>query len=220
MKNIIIVGDSFADMAEGWPNQLAELLGLNPVIVSQGAGSWWTIRDKLLDLDYRLIANAEYMIFAHPPSERLNTNELDLLKVNKEQAPQNERENSVLLHYKYIYSDDFARWAHGAWIKELQHRYSDKQLIHLHSFPSTNYLTPMLKGMIVEPCLAGISLCEMGKTELRYFVDTRPNHFNDRNNTVLAKELARLINNYTAGCVELNTDLFELKTDRWLTWQY
>jgi hypothetical protein len=220
MKNIIIVGDSFAEMATGWPNQLAALLGLNPVVVAQGAGSWWSIRDKLDDLDYRLIADAEYMIFVHPPSERLNTTDEELLRVNKDAQDKDERESAVHLHYKYVYNDEFARWAHRAWIKELQYRFSDKKIIHLHSFPSTNHLTTVLKGMTVEPNLAGISLCEMGKKNLEFFVDIRPNHFNDHNNTVLAEELARLIRNYQTGPAPLNTDLFELRTDRWLKWRY
>lgn len=216
MKNIIIVGDSFVEKESGWPNQLAALLGLNPIVVAQSTGSWWSIRDQLDDLDYRLIADAEYMLFVHPTSERLNTTNPELLRVNKDAREKDERELAVHLHYKYVYNDEFSRWAHRAWIKELQTRFSDKKLIHVHSFPDTRHLAVLFKGMVVHPALASISLCEMGKKHLEFFTDIRPNHFNDANNTVLAQEMARLIGDYSAGTAQLNTDLFELQTNRWL----
>jgi len=220
MKNIIIVADSFGRRPEGWPNQLGALLGLNPVLVAQGAGSWWSIRDKLDDLDYRLIADAEYMMFVHPATERLNTTNRELLLIDKDAQDKTEQELAVHLHYKYVYDDEFARWAHRAWIKELQTRFSDKKLIHVHSFPVTRHLEGLFKGMVVQPAFTAISLCELGAKNTEFFTDLRPNHFTDHNNTVLAEEMARLISNYQTGTVEIDTSRFDLKTDRWLNWRY
>jgi hypothetical protein len=72
--------------------------------------------------------------------------------------------------------------------------------------------------MKITPCLASISLNEMGASDDKLVNDTRANHFNKYNNTELAMQLAIKINNYQEGAAELDTSKFQMKTRRWFNW--
>jgi hypothetical protein len=72
--------------------------------------------------------------------------------------------------------------------------------------------------MKITPCLASISLNELGASDDKLINDSRFNHFNKYNNVELAMQLAFKINNYQEGTVELDTSKFQMKTTHWFNW--
>ena len=209
MKDLIITGDSFCASSSGWPSQLAGILNLN--LVSQGfpGHHWWKAKCYLDSLDTN---NAQAIIVVHTNATRIPTEDSALVTFDHSQEPTNELELSVKLYNKYILNQNFLEWAQQQWFLELESQY--KNVIHLHSFPwSVHYGKDAHKN--IEQNLCALSLNELGAKEFTLFNDVRTNHLNDFNNTVLATQLADIVNNKQR---QLDVTKFDLKVKNWFDW--
>jgi len=217
MNNIIVVGDSFCSSESHWPTKLAELVDRKLICYTDGAGqSWWDARNWLTRLDTKIIDSSDIIVFVHTNSDRIPSSNKTLGRINHSAEPVTEVDRSINLYYKYIHDPEFLQWAQQQWFNEISKMYSNKQLVHLHSFRWSIDSSYLLSGLNVTTDLAALSLNELGATELVLIEDTRPNHLNEYNNQELAKQLAMLINHSHTGNCALNIDKFQQKTIRWL----
>jgi hypothetical protein len=221
VKNLIVVGDSFCswpgikDIEGGWPQTLADTLGLNLVCYGAGGQPWWDARNFLINLSPDIVENAEFIVFAHTYGGRIPTLNCDLGKVDKSKNPTSEIELASHYYYKYIDDPNFLDWAQEQWLREITREYGHKKLCHLHSFPWTIKYSNLLCGINVTPNLTSISLNEINSKKSTLFNDTRSNHFSDYNNTQLGLQLAEQLKNYSNKTVELDISKFEQLTDYW-----
>jgi hypothetical protein len=215
-ENIIVVGDSFCSAAEHWPKILANLLDLNLICYTNGAGqSWWDARNWLQSLPAESIDNASVMVFAHTNAERIPTTDKQLGKIDHSAPAQTEIQTAIKLYYKYIFEPPFMSWAQQQWFKEIGDLYGHKQLVHLHCFPWTLSQATWLSGINITTNLTALSLNELGAEQMTLFNDHRPNHLNEHNNHELAGQVAELINTGGSGSHALDTGRFQQATQRW-----
>jgi len=219
LSNIIIVGDSFCASAGAWPAELADALDLTLISHGQGGQSWWNARKFINSINPAVIAQTEVMVFVHTNSDRIPTYNEQIGLINHSADPTTEIDHAVQLYFKYIHDNDFLTWAQRAWFLEINQRWADKKIVHLHSFPWSLDNGDLLSGLNVTTNLCSISLNELGAERLELFADTRSNHLNAHNNSQLAQQLAELIQHYKQQKVSLNTDLFDLTTTRWFNWR-
>jgi hypothetical protein len=219
VKNIIVVGDSFCANQHMWPAELAKYLGLNLVGQGIGGASWWPSRQFLISLPQTTIDNTEVMVFAHTNSGRIPTLNNKLVSFDHSVEPQSEIEKAVNLYYKYISDQQFMDWAQQQWLLEIAQQWGHKKLCHLHCFPWTTDYQNLMAGLVVQPNLSAISLNEISAKKFDLFDDCRLNHLNQHNNKALAQELARMIQSDSIGIHNLNLELFDQPTQRWLDWR-
>lgn len=222
MKNIVIAGDSYC-ASIGWPEQLADQLGLQLSKHGYGAASWWITRLSLARLPEETINNTEVIVLCHTHENRIPVSDMEILQTDWENIDsKNPKQLAVRLYWTHLYTPEFSQlfhWARYQWLKEVTEKFKHCKIIHLHCFPWSVEVTKDLKGLTVVPNLTSISLNELGaKTEQDIRNCGRANHFNDHNNQALATELVRLITNYYEGTTELDLTKFDLKTTRWNDW--
>ncbi len=218
--NIIVVGDSFCSSAQHWPQQLADLLDLNLICYTEGAGqSWWAARHWLQHVHPAHLGHTAVLVFAHTNAERIPTDNPAIGQIDHSARPTTELATAVQLYHRHIFDLSYAQWAQAAWFQEISRTWSHSKLVHLHSFPWSLDQRHHLQGINITTPLAAVSLNELGATKFELFADTRPNHLNPHNNQALAQELSRIIGTATAGDHALDTDCFEQKTLKWLNWR-
>jgi hypothetical protein len=222
-NNFVVVGDSFCQHVDDhgwtWLTVLADKLDLRLISRGYAGGSFWELREFLAD---NVNADTDYIIITHTDISRLPSAEWHFQFENLSKAESAELARSVAnakqQYYKYIFETRYHEWAVQQWFKELSETYKDYKVINLHCFPKTWNLRHLLSGMNVGPCLAALSLNEIGATDqIVLGNDTnRYNHFNPVNNRVLGEQLYELMTNYKEGDVLLDTSAFEQKTTRWI----
>lgn len=223
MSDIIIAGDSFC-ASVGWPEKVAEKLNLELSKHGYGGHSWWRTRSSLMELPYEVINNPEVIIFCHTQAHRIPSRDDKLVRIDYNNIDNNiPEELAVKMYWTYIFSDEFRAffdWSHEKWYQEISERWGHCKLIHLHCFPGTWKKRHLLKGMHIKQTLTSISLNELGDVSEQSLRSCgRPNHFNEHNNTALATELVRLIENYQEGEVDLDLSKFDLKSTKWFDWR-
>ncbi len=209
-----VVGDSFCSAPHAWPQQLANQLGLDLDCWGQGGGSWWVARDYL---QKHPVGPDDVVVLVHTNADRIPSLDPDLVCFDHSAEPTNELETSVKLYYKYIHDPKFMAWAQQAWFQEIARVYANNRIVHLHSFPWSVHLPE--SGVNVVTALAALSLNELGKDNFDLFADSRPNHFNAVNNQELANQLAKFVQNYRPGPVQLDHTRFEQRVLHWLDWR-
>jgi len=212
MKNIIIVGDSFCSSANGWPSILAETLNLRLILNGSAGMHWWATHEFLDKLSQKDKDDCEVIIFAHTLYTRIPSS------MNFEVLASSEMKQAVKLYKKYIFNNNFLRWAEIQWYKEISAQWSHIKLINLHSFPFSAPRIEYLDGVNVLPNLAAISLNEIDMQQGEMISDTRLNHLSETNNLVLAEQLCDIIGNYKCGITNLDVSKFTQITDRWSSW--
>ncbi len=217
MKNLIVVGDSFC-ASEGWPQLLANHLDLNLIVAGFIGQHWWSYRhfldQNLVEDDFK---NTEVIVFCHTFTERIPNLNSELASVNVFDKPRTELEQAVSLYYKYIENAPYAEWAQEKWFEEINQRYSGHfKTVHLHVTHTTWEIRNLLGGMQVHPNLTALSLDELGAKNHLLFDDVRANHFSQKNNIILAQQLAELMKDYAVTDRKLRIDEFELKSKKWI----
>jgi hypothetical protein len=218
VKNLIVAGDSFCSDIHGWPGQLANYLGLEAICHGIGGQSWWNARQFLDSLDQSVWDNTEVVVIVHTNADRIPTHNIEIGRIDHSAVPTVEIDQAVKLYYKYIHDPKFLIWAQRQWFFEINYRWSNKKLVHLHSFPWTLPYADDLAGLNVTTNLCSISLNELAAEKFSLFNDLRKNHLNHINNTVLAQQLHALILDYKQQKISLNNTLFDLKTHKWFDW--
>ena len=216
MKNIIVVGDSFASDPAGWPTTLANELNLNLICYGAPGQSWWSARNFITKLSSTTIDDTEFIVFAHTNAERIPTLNEEIGKIDHSKKTETEIESAIHLYYKYIHEQDFISWAQQQWFIEISRLWGHKKLCHLHCFPWTLNSSDLLIGLNVTTNLTAVSLNELGSTEFRLVSDSRTNHFNQHNNEQLGLQLANFFNNYDNKLVKLDVSKFDQITSHWL----
>lgn len=217
MKNIIVVGDSFTANPAGWPGQLATMLNLNLISYGVGGEHWWGVKQFL---DSISMENTEAIVFAHTFGNRIPTGNKELGKHDFFNLDATDEEQlAVKLYYKYIQNDQFMDWAQCRWFEQISKTWSGTKLVNLHCFPWTWDKRYHLGGINISPSLSAISLNEIDTKEFDLINDGRSNHFNDFNNTELARQLSIIIAEYKIGEIQLDITKFRQLTTRWLDWK-
>jgi hypothetical protein len=216
MKNIIVVGDSFASWSEGWPRTLANELNLNLICYGEGGQPWWNVRNYITKLAPEIIDNAEYIVFAHTNAGRLPTLNTKIGLINHAKKPESEIEMAIHLYYKYIHEHDFITWAQKQWFEEIARTWGHKKLCHLHCFPWSVEISKPLPGINITTNLTALSLNERGSTIFDLFNDNRSNHFNQHNNIQLGLQIAEQLKTYSNRTSKLDVSKFEQKISLWL----
>lgn len=222
MKNIIVVGDSFASRPEGWPRVLANELNLNLICYGECGQPWWNVRNYITKLAPKIIENAEFIVFAHTNAERLPTLNKKIGMIDHFKKPESEIETAIHLYYKYIHEQEFITWAQEQWFQEIARTWGHKKLCHLHCFPWSLDFSKILPGINITTNLSALSLNEKGSTTFDLFTDSRKNHFNEHNNNQLGLQIVEQLRNYNNKSVELDISKFDQATtfwfDRGLNW--
>ena len=78
---LTVVGDSFCSAAHGWPQQLADQLGLELNCFGQGGGAWWTVRNYLQQQKDQA-RNSSVIVLVHTNAERIPTLDRKLGAIN------------------------------------------------------------------------------------------------------------------------------------------
>jgi hypothetical protein len=222
MKNIVIAGDSYC-ASVGWPELLADKLGLNLSKHGFGGASWWITRLSLMDLPKETVDNTDVLVLCHTSAERIPVTDTEILQTDWQNIdPDNPKQLAVKLYWCELFSPEFSQffhWARDLWIKEVSEKFKHCKIIHLHCFPWSLGSTDDVNGLTVTPNLTSISLNEINaKKEIDHVICDRPNHLNEHNNQALANEIERLIKNYHDGTAELDLSKFDLKTNKWDRW--
>lgn len=224
MKNIIVAGDSFCSWSGGWPTTLANMLDLNLINFGDPGAHWWSqlyfLNNEISPQDKD---NTEVIVFCHTEMNRIPCRNNDVHTVNLHNL-QNRKgdgvEKAVELYYKHLSDWKFLNWAQDKWFEEISNEWTSiPKVVHLHSFPWSLDKKHLLKGMNVSPSLAALCLNEIGAKSQKDIPVHAPNHFSDNNNYILAKEVKRLIDDYSYGLVNFDVSQFDQKTDRWLEWE-
>jgi len=222
-KHLVVIGDSFCSSPEGWPGHLANQLNLNLINFGDPGAHWWTqlyfLENEIPEEDKE---NIEVIVFCHTEMNRMPTRNREVTKVNRmnQKFFGNEVDKAVELYYKHISDWKFLDWAQNKWFEEIGQKWSHiPKIVHLHSFPWSWEKRELLKGMNVWPSLAALALNEVDAKGSNEIPITTPNHFNNDNNWILAKEVKRLIDDYSESDVEFNVSEFKQMTDRWLDWE-
>lgn len=218
LNNLIVVGDSFCANPTGWPQQLATLLNLKLISFGQGGQPWWKVKKFLDSLPSADVDQAEYLVFVHTNADRIPTSDRRLGLIDHSKEATTELEKAIQLYFKYIHDPSFSVWAQQQWFAEINQRWGNKKICHLHSFPWSINHSKILSGLNVTTNLCSISLNELGLDKFELYGDDRLNHLNKHNNQTLANQLFELLTDYKQQKVNLNTDLFDLKTTRWFNW--
>lgn len=216
MKNIIVVGDSFCSAASGWPQILADELGLNLICHGAAGQPWWNARSFITKLKSEDVDNAEFIVFAHTNADRLPSSNQELGRVDHSKRPENEIETAIHLYYKYIHDHEFLAWAHQQWFVEISRVWGHKKLCHLHCFPWTLPFQHLLKGMNITTNLMSLSLNEINAKKFGAYHDNRPNHFNRHNNQQIGYQLSGLLQHWEEKAQPFDVSKFEQSTDFWL----
>lgn len=208
-RYLIILGDSFCSSPHGWPGELSNLLGLDLICRGFPGNSWWPARQHIFNLSNDVLGSTEVIIFVHTNSGRIPCQDLDIGTYDLNNLdPSDEKQMALILYYKYIHDHDFLEWAQHRWFDEINQRFKNKKLCHLHSFPwSTDYQN--IEGINVITDLCSISLREKNIGISQLINDTRLNHLSDNNNKILAKELEILIKDYQSGKISLDISKFD-----------
>jgi hypothetical protein len=99
-----------------------------------------------------------------------------------------------------LFSYDFYKWAHSAWIRELDSNREYYNIIHIPAFDSVD-LSDVKNGIVLQPSsdlksLRALSDLEIIQKpgEMRWFgPDSRSNHLSDFNNVKLSDAIANVI---------------------------
>lgn len=218
--NLVVVGDSFCASKSLWPRIVSNLVDMNLICYGAPGQHWWSAREFIRNLSPSEIDNTECMILIHTFGQRMPVENRNLSMHNIYNLDDsNEEQLAIKLYYKYISNSKFMDWAQQSWFKEIAQSWPHVKIINLHSFPWSIPHQDLLPGMKITPCLASISLNELGSDDNKLIDDDRPNHFNRYNNTELAMQLANKINNYREGAAELDTSKFQMKTTKWFDWR-
>ena len=218
MKNLVIVGDSFAASPDGWPQMLADKLGLNLICKASGGWAWWHIRQRLKILGEQVLSDAEFVIVLHTNFDRINTTEVVNAGTADYVDPKSEFDTAVQLFYKYLYNEEFNRWAQKHWFEELNDITKNCKLVNLFSFDGPMEDSSMLHGLNVYPDLCQLSLKETKPTSWLktgkkvnegLLNDMRMNHLSCENNQILADQLYEILQQqYSHGSANLNVERF------------
>lgn len=196
MKNICVIGDSFCfnrTEETDWPVKLSQLLNLNLTGAGYTGQSWWFIRNEFLNfLNSSQFNNTELFVFCHTEQNRIiGTNE------TIQHFDREPNKSIVKTHLTYLENKEFNNWCCKQWFKELNELLSNKKVIHIQNFDSTESFFSVLEGVrFATPNLMDISLRRV-KTLNNFLHDTRHNHFEIDTNILLAEKLAFTYNKFT-----------------------
>lgn len=224
MEHIVIVGDSFCqhDQSDSWTRILADKLNMKLESKGTQSGSFWDARDFL---KISVTDNTNIIVIAHTDFSRIpsaewygisrelfsNLSKPELSALNQAAA------NAKNQYYKHLYVPEFHKWAQKLWFKEFSDVYKKYKLINLHCFPSSWTNRHLLNGINIGPSLSAISLNEIGASDMSILGHDRGrlNHFNLKNNAVLADQLYNLISNFNEGDAYMDISAFDQKTTKW-----
>lgn len=214
---ISILGDSFCGEPDGWPGMLADMLGQELFCRGHGGEAWYR---TALDLQkYKnQIKQSDIIVFVHTGEQRITAEEENIyLADHSNLDTSREDQLAISLYYKYIHNEKFFDLVHTHWFEHLSKCFNDKQVIHLHSFRSSIEKGKKIFGDCnVEPSLTSISLNELGRDVSSLVGDFgkngRLNHFNKKNNAVLAEQIYAII---TGKQQNIDPEKFELQTRYW-----
>ena len=201
-EDILIVGGSICqhrDSLDHWPKLLCCLLtgDLNDTRDAPGIGypgaSWWSTKRYL---DAALTQHKpKVLIVTHAESGRIPHD--DHLPLNGAIAMFKQLNlidkriyNAAEQYYRYLYSEDFHLWAQHRWFDELDNITKDIPLT-IHILQNSDQWT-FKNGITIDQALEDLSTRPFWDNECR-------NHLTPDENTRLAHELYKLIENFSTN---------------------
>jgi len=202
--NILILGDSFCQNKEGWPDMLCEKFSYN-IAITQGTPGvgWWAIRSNLLQCQQQsdFFLDTKLLIFIHTQKSRLFKQDLSLFNILPQELPLSYSNNSidektlsVSLYYKYIHEVLFADWAEQQWFREFKEICKPIPLI-VNLFFETQKILPTLPGICVPTGLLDLNKAQYRQPTSMAFDGLKGyiNHFTPENNKIFANQLYNII---------------------------
>lgn len=206
-----------------WPSLVADAMSLNIAPYGFGGRSWWYSWTKFWDEWKDRLSDLEAVVFVHSHWCRINHSQSDDLPLSPgfESLFSNfpsEKIQAAKFFHAYVADRDFQRWSQRQFFHYIARALPNIKTVHLFAFcrptqetlgclPGTKFITPLaLLSTLENDCkIKGSSLPRIPGT------DERPNHFNDHNNTVLARHVIKALKKKSQGSYELPWQEFDIK---------
>ena len=220
----------------GYPSLVAKHYGAKLHCFGYGGKSWWYSYQQYIKA---LAAQPTWwddlvaLVFCHTDSHRINTTDEELTtthaphifpRSNCKSAVDQQLASAYEQYVRYLVDDDFQRWAHQQYFRELANTYGNPlpipgaqrrvKTIHFHCFEDTVIMSGLLPGRVFTTALNAISRCEFAGTDDEFikFVSTadhRANHLNTHNNQALAQVIIDSVDHYVEGESPINLSGFD-----------
>jgi hypothetical protein len=230
-KYIAFIGDSFCASARSpdlkrkhYPEIVANHYGFNILAHGYAGKSWWYSRQRFME-DFKqnpgLEENIEAMVFCHTNSGRFNTSNEHVFFHSdvKFQRILKDDNKSILMQaqkywFKYLIDYEFQDWAQMNWFRETSREWGHIKQVHFHCFPWSILYNHLLTGQRFTTPLIHVSMGELSGTakEIDNYLknnETRPNHFSNANNAVLAEIIIDALDNYADQSQPLDISKFK-----------
>jgi hypothetical protein len=211
-----------------FPSLVADHYDLNLLAHGYGGKSWWYSRIKFLKQikeNPKILNKLDAIVFCHTNHHRINS---DNQYASSGNHPGGRLEQDCVNSYdwktsqaqtqwvKYLYDEDFQKWAKLNWFREISREWADIKQVHFHCFEQqdmSDQNNHLLIGQRFTTPLVHVSVAELSGTsrEIRnqLIIDRRPNHLSDDNNRVLAEITIEAIDNYKHNVQPLDMSRFK-----------
>ena len=236
MKNIVIIGDSFAACSSNidikawrgwgdlryaathpvWPDIVADHYNYSLKLFGFIGKSWWFSYwqfEKWRQENPTEWKKTDLVIVVHTDFSRLNSSHSDVpnMLVTARSSPVKVRQ-ALEQFYIHLHDTPFSKWAQQQFFKMLVKLCKNKKIINI---PVKDYLLdePAYRkckaGVVVMKDLYTISLEEWVNPKHHLGVeDFRICHFSPQNHVVLANELINIVDNYKPGPTSFRPNMF------------
>lgn len=207
--------------------------------------SWWYSRNRLLKLldspeqqqlkdqgELNFYDFADAFIFCHTDANRLTTSNprVSTALLQDDLTNLSPYYDSMLstpykLWSTLLVDGEFQLWAMERWFEEINQRFGDRPMIHFNVTPYTVDISRQLKGVVYTTPLLNVSIGEVTGTEKEIIEnslvdDQRYNHFNEHNQSAMARLIVDTLNNYQPGCRPIDLVKYDFDQPNSNAWRW
>lgn len=203
-----------------WPGLVVDALDCNLAPYGFGGRSWWYSWQRFWRDWKDRLDELEAVVFCHTDFMRMNNAVYDDLphvaRWTQREIEVSSIYQAVELWHRHLVDEDFQRWCHQQFLRNLGNLMPDIKMVHFFSitFPSEETMA-VLPGVKFATPLVVFSGAEdsimPGRGPQK---DLRANHFNDNNNRILASAVIDVLNDYEPGIRDLDWKVFSLASSK------